>query len=289
MKDSKFSNNKESCETEAVDDTGQKLGSVAVEINEIDVESDCSTENCTAAPVKREHSDNKQESDVSTDDENRLVIDCSDVDGRSNKKCTPVRNGRKTISQNNNDENSRVTRSKAKLIAKMLYINKSVGEKPAQFVANEDCEMDSTSSCKDAPEPTDSSGSEKTLEDGMRPSSFDVTGNTLCSEVSDSAAVPKGECTRSYGVNISIGNKQDCCISKHCSAQEMSEEEQTKMKNVKFNLSNPDFNISYQLWKLCKGEGHLEDRKEGVLKGECPNREINVLVRCKVDGHKVSS
>jgi len=94
---------------------------------------------------------------------------------------------------------------------------------------------------------------------------------------------------RSYSVHISIGNKQDCCANQQCSAQELSEEEQTKMKREEFNLSNLGLNVSYWLWKLCKDEGHLEDRKEGFLKGECPNGEINVLVRCKVDGHRVSS
>jgi len=110
-----------------------------------------------------------------------------------------------------------------------------------------------------------------------------------CSEVCNSVDVPQGDCMRSYSVHISIGNKQDCCANQQCSAQELSEEEQTKMKREEFNLSNLGLNVSYWLWKLCKDEGHLEDRKEGFLKGECPNGEINVLVRCKVDGHRVSS
>ena len=269
-------------------DTGQKLDSVAVELTEGDVKAHCSTEDCTDAPLKREHIDNECELDISTDDESRLVIDCSDMDGRSNEKCAPVRSGRKGVSQklseNNNVEDSRVTRSKARL----LYVNQSVGEKSTQFATNEDCEMDSTSSCKDALEAADGCGLEKSL-NVMVPSSFDATESTQCSEVSDSVAVPKGDCMRSYSVNMRVGNKQDCCASKQCSAQELSEEEQTKMKKEEFNLSNPGFNVSYRLWKLCKDEGHLQDRKERFLKGECSNREINVLVRCKVDGHRVSS
>lgn len=273
-----------------MDDRGQNLDSVAAGLEEGDLESHCLTEDCTDAPLKREHFDNECESGVSTDDENRLVIDCSDMEGRSNeKKCAPVRNGRESVSQklseNNNVEDSRVTRSKARL----LYANQSVGENSTRFAANEDCEMDSTSSCKDAPEATDGNGLEKSLGDVMLPSSFDATESTLCSEVCDSVDVRQGNCTRSYSVNVSIGNQQDCCASKQCSAQELLEEEQTKMKREEFNLSNLGSNVSYRLWKLCKDQGHLEDRKEGFLKGECPNREINVLVRCKVDGHRVSS
>jgi hypothetical protein len=273
-----------------VDDTGQNLDSLAAELKEGDLESHCSTEDFTDTPLKREHIDNECESGVSTDDENRLVIDCSDMEGRSNeKKCTPVRNGRKSVSQklseNNNVEDSRVTRSKARL----LSANQNVGENSTRFAANEDCEMDSTSSCKDAPEATDGSGLEKSLGDVMVPSSFDATESTLCSEVCNSVVMPQGDCMRSYDVNISKGNKQDCYASQQCSAQELSEEEQTKMKREEFNLSNLGLNVSYRLWKLCKEEGQLEDRKESFLKGECPNREINVLVRCKVDGHRVSS
>lgn len=272
-----------------MDDTGQNLDPVAAKLEEGDLESHCSTNDCTDTPLKREHIDNECESGVSTDDENRLVIDCSDMEGRSNeKKCAPVRNGRKRISQklseNNNVEDSRVTRSKARL----LYANQRVGENSTQFAANEGCEMDSTSSCKDAPEAADGSGLEKSLGDVMVPSSFDGKESTLCSEVCDSVDVPQGDCTRSCSVNISIGNEQDCCASQQCSAQELSEEEQTKIKR-EFNLTNLGLNVSYRLWKLCKDEGHLEDRKEGFPKGECPNREINVLVRCKVDGHRVSS
>lgn len=290
INDYKFSSNKEGCEIEAVDDTGQNLDPVAVELKEGDLESHCSTEDCTAAPLKRGHIDSECESGVSTDDENRLVIDCSDMEGRSNeKKCAPVRNGRKSVSQklseHSNVEDSRVTRSKARL----LYANQSVGENLTRLAANEDCEMEGASKCKDAPEATDGSGLEKSLGDVMVPTSFDTTESTLCSEVCDSVDVPQGDCMRSNSVNISIGNKQDCCSSQQCSAQELSEEEQTKMKRKEFNLSNLGLNVSYRLWKLCKDEGHLEDRKNVFLKGECPDREINVLVRCKVDGHRVSS
>jgi len=273
-----------------VDDTGQNLDSVAAELKEGDLELNCSTEDCTAMPLKRKHIDSECESGVSTDDENRLVIDCSDMEGRSNeKKCAPVRNGRKSISQrlseHNNVEDSRVTRSKARL----LYANQSIGENSTQFAANEDCEMESTSKCKGAPEATDGSGLEKSLGGVMVPNSFDAAESTLYSEVCGSVDVPQGDCMRSYSVNISMGNEQDCCASQQCSAQELSEEEQTKMKREEFNLSNLGLNVSYRLWKLCKDEGHLEDRKKGFLKGECPDREINVLVRCKVDGHRVSS
>lgn len=271
-----------------MDDTGQNLDPVAAELKEGDLESLCSTEDCTDTPLKREHSDDECESDVSTDDENRLVIDSSDTEERSNKKkYAPVRNCRKSVSQklseNNNVEDSCVTRSKARL----RHASQSVGENLTRFASNEDCEMDSPSSCKDAPEATDVSGLEKSLGDVMMPSSFDATESTLCSEVSDNVDVPQGDSMRSYSVNISTGNKQ-ACASQHCSAQELSEEEQTKMKREEFSLSNLGLNVSYRLWKLCK-DGHLEDRKEGFLKGECPNREINVLVRCKVDGHRVSS
>lgn len=272
-----------------MDDTGQNLYSVAAELKEGDLESHCSTEDCTDAPVKTEHNENECESSVSTDDENRLVIDCNDMEGRSNeKRYAPVRNGRKSISQkmseNNNVEDSRVTRSKARL----LYANQGVGENSTWFAANEDCERDSTSSCKDAPEATDGSGLEQSLGDVMVPRSVDATESTMCSEVCDSVDVSQGDSMRSYRANISIGNKQDCFANQQCSAQELSEEEQTKMKR-EFNLSNLGLNVSYRLWKLCKDEGHLENHKEGFLKGECPNREINVLVRCKVDGHRVSS
>ena len=273
-----------------MDDTGQNLDSVAAEIKEGDLESHCSTEDCTDAPLKRELVDNECESGVSTDDENRLVIDCSDMEGRSNeKKCAPVRNGRKSVSQklsdSNNVEESRVTRSKARL----LFANQNVGENSTRFTANEGCEMDSTSSCKVALEATDGIGLEKMLGDVMVPSSFDATESTLCSEVCNNVDVPQGDCTRSYSVNICIGNKQECCATQQCSAQELLEEKQTKMKREEFNVSNLGLNVSYRLWKLCKDEGHLEDRKGGFMKGECPNREINVLVRCKVDGHRVSS
>jgi len=143
------------------------------------VESRCSTEDCTDTPLKREHNDNECESGVSTD-ENRLIIDCSDMEGRSNeKKCAPVRNGRKSVSQklseNNNVEDSRVTRSKARL----LCANQRVGENSRWFAANEDRKIDITSSCKDAPEGTDGSGLEKSLGDVVVPSSFDATESTL--------------------------------------------------------------------------------------------------------------
>jgi hypothetical protein len=289
INDYKFSSNKEGCKIEAVDDTGQKVDCVAAELTEGDLKLRCSTENCTDAPLEREHFDYACESGVSTDDENRLVIDCSDTDrGSDDKKCDHVRKDRKSVSwklsENNNVCDSRVTRSKARL----LYVNESAGEKWTQLAANEDCEMDSASSCKDASEAMDDSGLEKSL-DVMVPSSFSATESTLFSNVSDSVAVPQGDCTRSYSVNISTGNNQDCCAAQQHCAQEPSDGEQTKMKREEFNLSDPGINVSYRLWKMCKDEGHLEDRKEGFLKGECRNRKINVLVRCKVDGHRVSS
>jgi len=154
-----------------VDDTAQNLDSVAPKLKEGNLESRCSTEDCTDTPLKREHNDNECESGVSTD-ENRLIIDCSDMEGRSNeKKCAPVRNGRKSVfqkpSENNNVEDSRVTRIKARL----LCANQRVGENSRWFAANEDCKMDSTSSCKDAPAATDGSGLENSLGDVMVPRS----------------------------------------------------------------------------------------------------------------------
>lgn len=129
----------------------------------------------------------------------------------------------------------------------MLCANQKVGENSTWFAANEDCKMDITSSCKDAPEATDGIGLEKLLGDVMVPSSFDATESTLCSEVCNSVDVSQGDSTRSYSVNIIIGNKQDCCANQQCSAQELSKEEQTKMKREEFNLSNLGLNVSYRL------------------------------------------
>jgi hypothetical protein len=119
-----------------VDDTAQNLDSVSAKLKEGNLESRCSREACTDTPLKREHIDNECESRVSTDDENIRLINCSDIEGGSNdKKCAPVRNGRKSVSQklseNNNVEDSRVTRSKARL----LCANQRFGEYSRWFAA----------------------------------------------------------------------------------------------------------------------------------------------------------
>jgi hypothetical protein len=128
----------------------------------------------------------------------------------------------------------------------------------------------------------------QSLGDGTVRSSCGATESTLCSEVSDSVAVPQADCAGSRSVNVSTGNSQDCCAGQQRSAQEPSQGGQNKLKREESNLADCGTNVSYRLWKMCKDEVRLEDRKESFLKGECPNREINVLVRCKVDGYRVS-
>jgi hypothetical protein len=289
INDNKLSSNPAGCETVAVCATGQQVDRVAAERTEGDVQSRCSTEDRTDARLEREHIDNACESGVSTDDENRLVIDCSDTDrGSDDKKCASVRKGRNSatrkVSENDNVCDSRVTRSKARL----LYSNQSVDEKLTAFAASGDCEMDSASSCKDASEAVGGSGLGKSLGDVTVRGSFGATESTLCSEVSDSVAVSQADRARSHSVDISTGDGQDCRAGQQRSAQEPSQGEKNKPKREEFNLADSGINVSYRLWKMCKDEVGLEDRKESFLKGECPNREINVLVRCKVDGHRVS-
>jgi hypothetical protein len=251
---------------------------------------------------KRKHSesynDSECESDMSTDTENRLVMDCSDSDRNSK---TPTKSGGKKMSlksaQNNNfEEDTRVTRSKARLMEKMSYVNQSLGQKPIQFVANKDHEMDSKNLYKDTCKASDDSDLEKSLRN-VRPSGcFDTKENTSYSEVTNKMSVvtvrPEDEHIGSCSFSMSTKNQQDFSANKSCSAQKLTDvdtkAQEEKMKVAGLNVSTPGFNMSYRLWKLSKDEGHLDDRKEGFLKGDFTNHEIKVLVRCKVDGHKVN-
>jgi hypothetical protein len=72
-----------------------------------------------------------------------------------------------------------------------------------------------------------------------------------------------------------------------CSAVD-AEEGERQTGEVGSTAMGPGVNVSYRLWKLRKDEGHADDWKEGFLKGDHSNREIKVLVRCKVDGCEVN-
>jgi hypothetical protein len=246
---------------------------------------------------KRRHSEsssnNECESNLSTDTEDRLVIDCSDSD--SNFK-TPIKSHGKKMSlrspQNNNfAEDTRVTRSKARLMEKMSYINQSLGHKPVQFVANKDHDIDKNL-CEDTCKTSDGNDLKKSL---RLSGCFDTGQNTLSSEVAskmyEDTVRPTDEHIESCSSNMDARNKhfsadKSCCDQKVTDIGAEAQEDEIKIAGS--NASTPGFNMSYRLWKLSKEDGHLDDRKEGFLKGDCTNHEIKVLVRCKVDGHKVN-
>jgi hypothetical protein len=271
---------------EGVDDTKSKrnstLDSNAWESSESDGElnfSKTKVKESVGAPVnslKRKHStgysNSECESDVSTNSENRLVIDCSDSD-RSPEKKSPRSSGKnislKSAKNNNVEEDTRVTRSKAELIAEVLSVNQSLGQKPVQFVADRGHEIDMSS--EDTPETTDGSKLEKSVKNVRQSDSFNIKENTSYSEV-----------TNKVSVGTVVPNHIESCINTSVRHQEK------KSKEAALILSTPGCNVSYRLWKLSKDEGHLNDQKEGFLKGDCSNREIKVLVRCKVDGYEVN-
>jgi hypothetical protein len=249
---------------------------------------------------KRKHSDSYNdsecESNMSTDAENRLVIDCSDSD--RNSKISPGSDGKKMSqksTQNNNvEEDTRVTRSKARLMGKMSYVNQSLGQKPVQSVANRDHEKDNMCVYEETCKTSNGSDLEKLLKNV---SCFDTEDNTpyleVTNRVSEDAIGPESEHIGSCSINKSAGNQQDSSAGKSCSAEKLTNVD-TKAKEGKMKdagligSSPPGCNISYRLWKLSKAEGHPNDRKEGFVKGDSTNHEIKVLVRCKVDGHKVN-
>ncbi|XP_021932865.1 little elongation complex subunit 2-like isoform X1 [Zootermopsis nevadensis] len=245
--------------------------------------------------LKRKHSescnDSDCESDMSTDTENRLVIDCSDSERNSK---TPV--GKNKCAQNNNvEDDSRVTRSKARLIEKMSYVNQSLGHKPVQFVTNKEYEIDNKNLREDTCKTFDGNDLEKSLKNVRLSGCFDSKDYTLDSEVankmSHDTVRPEEEHVESWSINKSTRIDQEFPANEPGSAQKLIDvdaEAQDAMKVAGLNVSTPGFNVSYRLWKLSKDEGHPDDRKEGFLKGNCASHEIKVLVRCKVDGYKIN-
>jgi hypothetical protein len=236
----------------------------------------------SSSSLKRKCSDS--ESDMSTDAENRLVIDCSDSDRMSQNISSPTGGGGKNVplksSQNNNVQDIRITRSKAMLLAKMSYVNQTLCQKPMQSVTNRDHEMDNMS-CEDTPKSSDSSDLGKLLENVTSSGCSGIKENTSCSEVTNKMSEDTAMLKEDHATSMSIRNPHDC------SAVD-AEEQEKRTRGTGLNPPSPGFNVSYRLWKLSKDEGQPGDRKEGFLKGDYSNREIKVLVRCKVDGHEVN-
>lgn len=230
-----------------------------------------------ANSLKSKNSNSEYESDVSTDAEDRLVIDSSE------NIIIPTGGGAKNVplksSQKNNVENIRITRSKARLLAKMSYVNESLCQKPMQ--SNGDRDMDNISFCEDTPKTTGSSDLGKSLENVTSLDYSDTKENTSCSVVTnkmpEDIVVPEDD----HATNMSVRNHEF-----ECSAVD-AEKKGKQTREAGSTPPAPGFNVSYKLWKLSKDESHTDDRKEGFLKGDYSNREIKVLVRCKVDGCEI--
>lgn len=222
----------------------------------------------SANSFKSKHSNSAYESDVSTDAEDRLVIDSSEDISMPRKS-----------SQKSNVENVRITRSKARLLAKMSYVNQSLFQKPMQ--SNGDHDMDNMSFCEDtrsSPKTTDSSDLGKSLENVTSLGFSGTKETTSCSEVTNK--MPEDDHT----TNMSVRSQYECSAVD----ADKKEKQDKEASLTGFTPPGPWFNVSYKLWKLSKDEGHTGDRKEGFLKGDYSNREIKVLVRCKMDGCEVN-
>jgi hypothetical protein len=154
-------------------------------------------------------------------------------------------------SQQPNVGSVRITRSKTRSLADVSYVNQTVCQKPVQ--SNREHEVDNKSFLED--------------------SRTDTKEYTLCSEVTnkmcEDSVVPED------------GHRGEC------SAVD-AEERERQTREVGFTPLGPGFNVSYRRWKLRKAEANADDWKEGFLKGDHSNREIKVLVRCKVDGCEVN-
>lgn len=234
----------------------------------------------SANTCKSEHSNSECESDVSTDAEDRLVIDSGEntsihTEGRA--KNVPLKS-----SQKSDVESTRITRSKARLMAKMSYVNQSLCPKPTR--SNRECDTDNTFLCGDTPRTTDSSDLGKSLENVTSLGYSGTKENTSCSEVtnkmSEDIVVPEDDHTTTTSVRTQY---------ERCAVGADKKKKQTKEACLTgFTPPGPGFNVSYKLWKLSKDEGHTGGRKEGFLKGDYSNREIKVMVRCKVDGCEVN-
>jgi hypothetical protein len=151
-----------------------------------------------------------------------------------------------------------MTRSKTSLLVKMLYVNQSLCQKPMQ--SNRDHQMDNKSFSEDTRTGTNE--------------------NSPCSEVAnkmyEDTAVPE----EGHDTGMSTRNQGEC-------SGVNTEERERQTRELGSTPMGPGFHVSYKLWKLSKDEGHTDDWKEGFLKGDQNNREIKVLVRCKVDGCEI--
>ncbi|XP_069683679.1 little elongation complex subunit 2-like isoform X2 [Periplaneta americana] len=209
-------------------------------------------------PLKRKHNntelseDECHNSDI-TDSEAGLVIDCSDLDISTTKKRSKV--VKSSPVTENTEEDSRITRSKARLIAKMSSINKSLGQKPIQFVR-------------------------KTLPDG------DCETQTP----RDSEEVS----TESSGGNLQTrSDRISMCLRSQQHKDEKEADMSSSIKEVEGKVKDGGWvpparctNVSYRLWKMHKHENQKEDLKDNFLKGDSNNREIKIIVRNRVDGHQ---
>jgi hypothetical protein len=205
---------------------------------------------------------------VSADGEDRLVIDCSDYDSVSAgdvEKNVPLKSP-----QDNNVTDVCMTRSKARLLAKMSYVNESLCQKPAQSMGSE-------SLCEDSPKTTDSSGLEKSLEAGTSLGYFGTAESTPCSDgtnrMSEDTVVPAS--------GVSVRRQSECSAAN-------AHERERQTGDVGLTAAGAGSNVSYKLWKLTKDKDHTNDSREVLLKGDHSNREVKVLVRCKVDGSEVN-
>ncbi|XP_023703080.1 little elongation complex subunit 2 isoform X2 [Cryptotermes secundus] len=243
-------------------------------------QADCprSEADVSANTCKGKHSSRECESDVSTDAEDRLVIDSGE------NTSIPTEGGVKNVplksSQKSDVESIRITRSKARLLAKMSYVNQSLCQKATQ--SHRECDLDNTFFCEDTPRTTNNIDLGKSLENVTSLGYSGTKENTSCSEVtnkmSEDIIVPEDHTT-----TTSVRTQYE-----RCAVDADKKEKQKKEAGLTgFTPPGPGFNVSYKVWKLSKDEGHTGDWKEGFLKGDNSNREIKVLVRCKVDGCEI--
>jgi hypothetical protein len=238
--------------------TNNKEGKLHCDTGE-QVKPDCIRKNVedphdvSADSSKSKHSNSECESD----DEGRLVINCSDFDKSPNS--IPSQHVEKNVHLKSSQQTNVENVCKTRLLAKMSYVNQSLCQKLTQ--SNRDHEMDNKPFSEDTHTGTN--------------------GNTQCSEVTNKIyrdTVVPGD---GHAAGMNIRNQGECTAVD-------AEERERPTRALGSTPMDPGFNVSYKLWKLSKDEGHTDDWKEGFLKGDHSNREIKVLVRCKVDGCEVN-
>jgi hypothetical protein len=104
--------------------------------------------------------------------------------------------------------------------------------------------------------------------------------NSPCSEVTNKVYEDIVVREDGHDTSMSIRNQGEC-------SSVDTEERERETRELGLTPIGLDSHVSFKLWKLSKDEGHTDDWKEGFLKGNQNNREVNILVRRKLDGCEI--